>query len=161
MRELNTASRTRPCVHISGKRPSAERGRPFCWPSRLIIPPALWCLWASEFLKRMPYPVTPDGRYFVVRKRLWRCTNPDLPEDLRQRLVAELMQARRQKRAARRTENPIAIETARRAVDAAKRRLGERGDVWWTDGAPDWNQHMVTNTPYAAWFLEIAPAMRG
>ena len=25
------------------------------------------------------YPVTPDGRYFVVRGRLWRCANPALP----------------------------------------------------------------------------------
>jgi hypothetical protein len=43
------------------------------------------------------YPVTPDGRYFVVKGRLWRCTNPSLPADTRQRLVGELMQARRAK----------------------------------------------------------------
>jgi hypothetical protein len=24
------------------------------------------------------HPVTPDGRYFVVRGRLWRMANPDL-----------------------------------------------------------------------------------
>ena len=28
-------------------------------------------------MPRPPYPVTPDGRYFVVRGRLWRMTNPD------------------------------------------------------------------------------------
>ncbi|TLF53090.1 hypothetical protein FEI13_03040 [Halomonas urmiana] len=27
---------------------------------------------------------TPDGRYPVVRGRLWRCTNPELPEAQRQ-----------------------------------------------------------------------------
>jgi hypothetical protein len=39
----------------------------------------------------MPFPITPDGRYFVVRERLWRCSNPDVPDDTRQRLVTELM----------------------------------------------------------------------
>lgn len=38
---------------------------------------------------------TPDGRYIVVRGRLWRRTNPHLPEDERKRLVSELMAARR------------------------------------------------------------------
>lgn len=33
------------------------------------------------------YPTTPDGRYFVVKGRLWRCSNPSLDEDVRQRLV--------------------------------------------------------------------------
>jgi hypothetical protein len=37
-------------------------------------------------------------------------------------------------------------------VDAAKRALGERGPVWWTDGAPDYNRRMARNTPYASWF---------
>jgi len=30
------------------------------------------------------YPTTPDGRYFVVRGRLWRCTDPSLSEAERQ-----------------------------------------------------------------------------
>jgi hypothetical protein len=47
-------------------------------------------------------PVTPDGRYFVVRGRLWRCSNPQLPHEERQRLTAELMAARRAKRVAMR-----------------------------------------------------------
>jgi hypothetical protein len=45
-----------------------------------------------------------------------------------------------------------AQSSAKQAVDAAKHSLGERGDPWWTDGAPDYNRHMVKNTPYAAWF---------
>jgi hypothetical protein len=32
-----------------------------------------------------PYPVTPDDRYFVVRGRLWRMANPELPEEERTR----------------------------------------------------------------------------
>ena len=41
------------------------------------------------------YPTTPDGRYFVVRGRLWRTSSPDLPSDERQQLVNALMTARR------------------------------------------------------------------
>ena len=37
-------------------------------------------------------------------------------------------------------------------MDAAKRGLGERGPVWWTDGAPDYNRRLARNTPYAAWY---------
>jgi hypothetical protein len=33
--------------------------------------------------KHMPYPVTPDGRYFVVKGRLWRRADPALPDDLK------------------------------------------------------------------------------
>jgi hypothetical protein len=40
-------------------------------------------------------------------------------------------------------------------VDVAKRALGERGPVWWDDGAPDYNRHMARNTPYAAWFADF------
>ena len=48
-----------------------------------------------------------------------------------------------------------AREAARLAVDQAKQALGERGPVWWKDGAPDWNRHMAANTPYAAWFASL------
>lgn len=103
------------------------------------------------------HPTTPDGRYFVVRGRLWRCADPSLPDDLRQRLVRELMAARR---ALRRDAPPEQRAAARQAVDAAKRALGERGPVWWTDGAPDFNRRLAKNTPYAAWFEAIAPSTR-
>jgi hypothetical protein len=38
-------------------------------------------------------PVTPDGRYFVARGRLWRMSNPSLSPDVRERLVKALMTA--------------------------------------------------------------------
>lgn len=47
--------------------------------------------------------------------------------------------------------DPVAREAARVRVDAAKQALGERGPVWWTDGAPDLNRHLARTTPYAAW----------
>ncbi|WP_313198229.1 hypothetical protein [Rhizobium sp.] len=47
------------------------------------------------------------------------------------------------------------MQVARRRVDDAKTKLGERGPVWWDDGAPDYNRHMVTNTPYADWFETV------
>ena len=102
------------------------------------------------------YPVTPDGRYFVVRGRLWRCSNPELSEEARAALTRRLMSARRAKGVAMRAGDAAARELARQQVDDAKRALGERGDVWWTDGAPDWNRHMAINTPYAAWFLSLS-----
>jgi hypothetical protein len=43
---------------------------------------------------------------------------------------------------------------ARQRVDTAKRALGERGDVWWDDGSPDYNRRLVRNTPYAGWFAD-------
>ena len=43
----------------------------------------------------MKYPVTPDGRYFVVRGRLWRLSNPALSPAEREALTADLMTARR------------------------------------------------------------------
>ena len=100
----------------------------------------------------MTPPTTPDGRYFVVRDRLWRTTNPNLAADLRASLVHDLMEARQAKGAAMRAGDPAAREQARQAVDRAKHALGERGAVWWTDGAPDWNRHLAKNTPYADWF---------
>ena len=96
--------------------------------------------------------VTPDGRYFVVRGRLWRRTNPDLPAEKRELLVRELMNARRAVKMALRSANPAELALARKAVDAAKIGLGERGAVWWTDGAPDLNRHKVKDSPYAAWY---------
>ena len=40
---------------------------------------------------------------------------------------------------------------------AWRRALGERGPVWWSDGAPDFNRRMVKNTPYAGWYAELLP----
>lgn len=103
----------------------------------------------------MHYPVTLDGRYFVVRGRLWRTTNPALPEQSRVRLTGELMAARRAVQAAGSDSDAAAMRAARSAVDAAKVALGERGPVWWSDGAPDYNRHLARNTPYASWYAEL------
>jgi hypothetical protein len=84
-----------------------------------------------------------------VRGRLWRASNPSLPEPERQCLVAELMAARRAVRDAR--GDSEATRAARARVQASKVALGERGPVWWTDGAPDCNRRMEANAPYAAW----------
>lgn len=95
------------------------------------------------------YSVTPDGRYFVVRGRLWRRSNPSLPEQQRAALVGELMGARRAVGVALRAGDKARVAEARAQVDQAKVALGERGPVWWQDGTPDLNRHMVANTPYA------------
>ena len=92
---------------------------------------------------------TPDGRYIIVRGRLWRKTNPSLPEETRTRLVAELMAARRAVKEA--GDDDMRLRAVRKAIDAAKIALGERGPVWWDDGTPDLNRHMAKTTSYAAW----------
>lgn len=101
------------------------------------------------------YPITPDGRYFVVRGRLWRKADPALAESDREELVSELMAARARVGVARRSGDRAAEQAAHVDVDHAKRALGERGPVWWTDGSPDFNRHMVRNTPYADWFAAL------
>jgi hypothetical protein len=98
------------------------------------------------------YPSTPDGRYFVVKGRLWRLSNPHLAADARKALVHQLMTARRNVGLAKRAGDAELERQARADVDLAKHSLGERGPVWWTDGAPDFNRHLVKNTPYAQWY---------
>lgn len=99
--------------------------------------------------------MTPDGRYFVVRGRLWRCSDPSLSREERDRLTRDLMTARRAKRTATRAGDAAGRETARAAVDEAKHALGERGPVWWNDGAPDFNRRPAVNTPYAEWYRNL------
>lgn len=97
-------------------------------------------------------PVTPDGRYIVVRGRLWRRADPHLDDAQRQALVDALMDARRAVGRALKAGDPAALSKARAHVDQAKIGLGERGPVWWDDDAADLNRHMARNTCYAAWF---------
>jgi len=72
------------------------------------------------------HPVTPDGRYFVVRGRLWRMANPGLDETERADLVGR---PRRAVRDAKKRDRE-AEAAAQVAVDKVKRALGERGPVW-------------------------------
>lgn len=97
-------------------------------------------------------PVTPDGRYLVVRGRLWRASNPNLGPEQRQALVDALMDARRAVRDALKSKDATLLAAARTRVQAAKVGLGERGPPWWTDGAPDLNRRLARNTIYADWF---------
>lgn len=85
-----------------------------------------------------------------MRGRLWRATNPHLDPAERARHVAELMDARRAVARAQRDHDAAGLAAARGRVQAAKVALGERGPVWWTDGATDLNRRLLRNTPYAA-----------
>lgn len=82
-------------------------------------------------------------------------SNPDLADGDRAALVKELMAARREIAAARRSDDAETEADAHDAVDRVKRALGERGPVWWNDGAPDYNRHMARTTPYADWFAAL------
>ena len=96
--------------------------------------------------------MTPDGRYIIVRGRLWRAANPHLEPDRKQVLTQALMEARRAVGLAMRRDDQASLSSARAAVNRTKIALGERGPVWWDDGAPDFNRRLIKNTPYAAWF---------
>jgi hypothetical protein len=85
--------------------------------------------------------------------RLWRTTRPDLDPEEREHLTAELMSARRSIRTA---VNDAELATLRARVAAAKVALGERGTVWWTDGAPDLNRRLVLGTCYAEWWEQLS-----
>ena len=98
------------------------------------------------------HPRTPDGRYFVVRGRLWRLSDPALDPERRDEFVRELMAARR---AVRDAGDDLTKRQARARVDGSKHALGERGPVWWSDDAPDYNRRLAKNTPYATWFAEV------
>lgn len=111
---------------------------------------------ADDVIQVAGHPVTPDGRYFVVRGRLWRMSDPSLQEEQRTVLVAQLMDARRAVGVARRAGDAASEMLARADVDAAKCALGERGPVWWSDGAPDLNRRMARDTLYAEWFASSA-----
>jgi hypothetical protein len=74
---------------------------------------------------------TADGRYVVVGGRRWRASDPELPDDARERLVAHLMSARRDVASALRAQDTDAERRARGRVRRAKEGLGERGAPWW------------------------------
>jgi hypothetical protein len=99
--------------------------------------------------------VTPDGRYFVVRGRLWRMADPGLEAPERAGLVKQLMAARRAVRNAKKSADRDAETKAHGDIEEIKRALGERGPVWWDDGSPDLNRHMAKNTPYADWYVSV------
>ncbi|MDX1572722.1 MAG: hypothetical protein R3341_01760 [Methylophaga sp.] len=103
----------------------------------------------------MKYPVTPDGRYMVVKDRLWRVANPHIAADQRALLVRKLMEARREVKAALTSGDKIQLTKARNAVNDAKVALGERGPVWWQDGSKDFNRYLIKNTPYLDWYQQL------
>lgn len=103
------------------------------------------------------YPTTPDGRYFVASGRLWRRSDPALSEDERDDLVKALMVARR---AVHDAEDEAEENAARGRVDDSKVKLGERGPVWWDDGAPDLTGKRPAKTDYADWWASLSAETR-
>lgn len=98
------------------------------------------------------YPVTPDGHYFIVRSRLWRCTDPTLSPEARSDLQKELMDYRRQltsRAKANKTEDEV--KEMRAGVQQVKEKLGERGEPWWEEGEVC-DRKMIGNTGYKEWW---------
>ena len=104
------------------------------------------------------YPHTPDGRYFVAAGKLWRCSDPRLTPEGRKALTAKLMAARRKVKEVQ--HNEAQLKRARRAVNAAKEALGERGPGWWDDGAPDETMKAPSESSYADWWASLSDEER-
>jgi hypothetical protein len=60
-----------------------------------------------------------------------------------------------EKRDANRRDDVAARTAAKLHIDGVKIALGERGPVWWSDGAPDFNRHLVRNTPYCGTTIRV------
>lgn len=103
---------------------------------------------------------TPDGRYFVAKNRLWRCTDPRLNDDDKRAYIKMLMKARRDVRNAQQQNDETALQQARDVVQSAKELLGERGPVWWHDGASDEEGIAPYNSSYAEWWASIRDCQR-
>ena len=86
---------------------------------------------------------------------LFRSPNPLLPAEAKVRYMRELLNGRRALKAAKLAGDEAAITAARQLVAAAQVGLGERGKVWWKDGAPDFNRMQVKHSPYADWFAAV------
>ena len=99
--------------------------------------------------------MTPDGRYLVIQGRLWRAPNPSLPVQAKVKYVRDLLNARRALKSAKASGEEEAISAARKLVARAQVGLGERGPVWWGDGAADFNRVLAKNSPYADWFARV------
>lgn len=91
------------------------------------------------------HPVTPDNRYFVVRGRLWRMA---IPCSTRTKKPSSfVVSCEHAAPSVMRRSLQIATPKSRcitRSMTSSA--LRERGEVWWNDGAPDLNRHMVKNT---------------
>lgn len=74
---------------------------------------------------------TEDGRWIVVDGRRWRAQDPQLPDDVRERLLHHLGVGRSGVRTAKKAGDDAAVTAARALVRAAKTGLGERGAKWW------------------------------
>ena len=98
---------------------------------------------------------TPDGRYLVIQGRLWRAGDPSLPAQAKVKYMRDLLNGRRALKSAKLTGDEDAIAAARKLVASAQVALGERGKVWWRDGAPDFNRTLAKNSPYADWFASV------
>jgi hypothetical protein len=94
------------------------------------------------------HPVTPDGRYFIVKGRRWRLADPNVAESEKSALEFELKRIWRVVRTAKRNVDTEAGTAAHRDVDDAKYALGERGPVCLTSGDADLDRHLVKNTSY-------------
>jgi hypothetical protein len=102
------------------------------------------------------YPVTPDGRYFVVRGLPVLTTDPTLPADEARPAHPGVDDRPARGRGARaRGGNPEETRQARAAVRRGQAGAGERGPVCGATAQPTTTGRMAKNTPYAQWYAAL------
>lgn len=74
---------------------------------------------------------TDDEKFFTVRGRRWRRTDPALAAEVVEQLKSHLGRGRSGVRAGKKAQDTEAVAAARRTVGLAKHGLGERGAPWW------------------------------
>ena len=73
---------------------------------------------------------TEDGHYVIIDGRKWRATNPNLPEEERQKWVNELMSARREVGRAKKAEDETAEKAARERVQTTSTPASAGSSTW-------------------------------
>ncbi|WP_430591956.1 biopolymer transporter Tol [Humidisolicoccus flavus] len=74
-----------------------------------------------------------NERWMVINGRRWRRTDPELPEELVERLKSHLGRGRSGVGVAKRANDDSAVAASRKRVGIAKHGLGERGPYWWEE----------------------------
>ncbi len=99
------------------------------------------------------HPRAPNGRYFVIRGRPWRASNPGLEQGERERPVRMLMAARRAVHdAAGEPAATVIARVGRRQSASPRWRLATAALSGGMMVPPEYNRRIARTTPNAAWF---------
>jgi len=94
--------------------------------------------------------ITQDGRYIIANGVLYRTPNPNLTDEQILKLSKIVSLTRKEYHFPRKGLSKKHLRENLRDVE--KDRSGE---IWWTDGAPDYNRTRLSKSPYYEWYLDL------